>query len=79
MRLLACVVLDGNPPDEVILDLMDLVNDVNLMLYDVVGYMMLSVVLDDNPIDRVLSLNGNPLDEEDGNLLDEVVLDELVK
>jgi len=35
MRLLACVVLDGNPPDEVILDLMDLVNDLNLMLYDV--------------------------------------------
>ena len=31
MRLLACVVLDGNPPDEVTLDLMDLVNDVNLM------------------------------------------------
>ena len=29
MRLLVCVVLDGN--DEVILDLMDLVNDVNLM------------------------------------------------
>ena len=25
------VVLDGNPPDEVMLDLMDLVNDVNLM------------------------------------------------
>ena len=31
MRLLACVVLDGNTPDEVILELMDLVNDVNLM------------------------------------------------
>ena len=31
MRLLACVVLDGNLPDEIILDLMDLVNDVNLM------------------------------------------------
>ena len=31
MRLLSCVVLDGNPPDEVIIDLMDLVNDVNLM------------------------------------------------
>ena len=31
MRLLTCAVLDGNPPDEVILDLMDLVNDVNLM------------------------------------------------
>ena len=31
MRLLTRVVLDGNPPDEVILDLMDLVNDVNLM------------------------------------------------
>ena len=31
MILLTCVVRDGNPPDEVILDLMDLVNDVNLM------------------------------------------------
>ena len=31
MRLLTYVVLDGKPPDEVILDLMDLVNDVNLM------------------------------------------------
>jgi len=31
MRLLTCVVLDGKPPDEVILDLIDLVNDVNLM------------------------------------------------
>ena len=31
MRLLACVVLDGNPPDGVTLDLMDVVNDVNLM------------------------------------------------
>ena len=31
MRLLTCVVLDENPPDEVILDLMDLVIDVNLM------------------------------------------------
>ena len=31
MRQLTCVVLDGNPPDEVILDLMDLVNDVNMM------------------------------------------------
>ena len=31
VRLLTCVVLDGKPPDEVILDLMDLVNDVNLM------------------------------------------------
>ena len=31
MWLLTCVVLDGKPPDEVILDLMDLVNDVNLM------------------------------------------------
>ena len=31
MRLLTCVFLDGNTPDEVILDLMDLVNDVNLM------------------------------------------------
>ena len=28
MRLLTCVVFDGNPPDEVILDVMDLVNDV---------------------------------------------------
>ena len=37
--------------------------------------MMLSVVLDDNPLDRVLSLNDNSLDEDDGNLLDEVVLD----
>ena len=49
-----------------------------------VGNMMLSVVLDDNPLDRVLSLNDNPLDENDGYLLDEVVLnriclDELVK
>ena len=31
MQLLTCIVLDGNPPDEVILDLMGLVNDVNLM------------------------------------------------
>ena len=31
MRLLTCVVLDGKPPDELILDLMDLVNDVNLI------------------------------------------------
>ena len=31
MQLLTSVVLDGNTPDEVILDLMDLVNDVNLM------------------------------------------------
>ena len=31
MRPLTCVVLDGNPPYEVMLDLMDLVNDVNLM------------------------------------------------
>ena len=31
MRWLACVVLDGNTPDEVVLDLMDLVNDVNLI------------------------------------------------
>ena len=28
MRLQTCVVLDGNPPDEFILDVMDLVNDV---------------------------------------------------
>ena len=39
--------------------------------------MMLSVVLDDNPLDRVLSLKGNPLDEDDGNLLNEVVLDRI--
>ena len=39
--------------------------------------MMQSVVLDGNPLDRVLSLNGNPLDEDDGNLLDEVVLDRI--
>ena len=39
--------------------------------------MMLSVVLDDNPLDRVLSLNGNSLDEDDGSLLDEVVLDRI--
>ena len=38
---------------------------------------MLSDVLDDNPLDRVLSLNGNPLDEDDDNLLDEVVLDRI--
>ena len=31
MRLLTCVFLDGKPPDEVILDLMDLVNNVNLI------------------------------------------------
>ena len=31
MRLLTSGVLDGNPPDEVILVLMNLVNDVNLM------------------------------------------------
>ena len=31
LRLLTCVVLDGNTPDEVILGLMDLVNDVNLI------------------------------------------------
>ena len=35
MGVLACVVLDGNTPDEVILDLMDVVNDVNLMRIDV--------------------------------------------
>ena len=33
---------------------------------DIVGNMMQSVVLD-----------GNPLDEDDGNLLNEVVLDDL--
>ena len=42
-----------------------------------VGNMMQSVVLDGKPLDRVLSLNGNPLDEDDGNLLDEVVLDRI--
>ena len=52
MRLLTCVVLDGNPPDEVILDMMDLVND-------------------------VFPLKGNPLDEDNGNLLDEFVLDRI--
>ena len=31
MRLLTCVVLNGNPPVEFILDLMGLVNDVNLI------------------------------------------------
>ena len=31
MRLLTCVVLDGEPPDEVILDMLDLVNNVNLI------------------------------------------------
>ena len=31
IRLLICVVLDVKPPDEVIPDLKDLVNDVNLM------------------------------------------------
>ena len=35
-----------------------------------VGNMMMGV-------DRVLSVNGNPLDEDDGNLLDEVVLDRI--
>ena len=44
---------------------------------EIVGNMMQSVVLDGNPLDRVLSLNGNPLDEDDGNLLDEVVLDRI--
>ena len=44
MRLLTCVVLD--PPDEVMLDLMDLVNNVNLMFVD---NMMLSVVLEKQP------------------------------
>ena len=46
MRLLTCVVLDDKPPDEVILDLMDLVNNVNLMFVD---NMMLSVVLEKQP------------------------------
>ena len=32
MRLLTYVVLDVNPPDEVILDLIDLVNDVLLAI-----------------------------------------------
>ena len=31
MRLLTCVVLDGNTPVEVILDLMDLVINVNMI------------------------------------------------
>ena len=39
--------------------------------------MLTCVVLDDNPLDRVFSLNGNPLDEDDGYLLDEVVLDRI--
>ena len=40
--------------------------------------MMLNVLsLLNNPLDRVLSLNGNPLDEDDGNLLDEVILDRI--
>ena len=39
MRLLTSVVLDGNPPDEVILDLMKFVDN-----------MMLSVVLEKQPI-----------------------------
>ena len=38
---------------------------------------MQSVFLDGNPLDRVLSLNGNPLDEDDGKLLDEGVLDRI--
>ena len=37
--------------------------------------MMLGVVLDDNPLDRVLSLNGNPPDEV---VLDRICLDEPV-
>ena len=45
------------------------------MMY--VGNMMLSVVLDDNPLDRVFSLNGNPLDEDEGYLPDGVVLDRI--
>ena len=44
--MMQSVVLDGNPPDEVILDLMDLVNDVNLMFVD---NMMLSVFLEKQP------------------------------
>ena len=39
-----------------------------------VGNMMLGVVLDDNPLDRVLSLNSNLLDEV---VLDRTCLDEL--
>ena len=31
MRLLTCVVLNGKPPDEVIIVLMNLVKDVNMM------------------------------------------------
>ena len=44
---------------------------------EIVGNMMQSVVLDGNPLDRVLSLNGNPLAEDDGSLLDEVMLDRI--
>ena len=44
---------------------------------EIVGNMMQSVILDGNPLDRVLSLNGNPLDEDDDNLLDEVMLDRI--
>ena len=39
---------------------------------EIVGNMILSVVLDGNPLDED---DGNPLDEDDGNLLNEVVLD----
>ena len=45
-NMMQSVVLDGNPLDEVILNLMDLVNDVNLMFVD---NMMLSVVLEKQP------------------------------
>ena len=40
---------------------------------EIVGNIMQSVVLDGNSLDRVMSLNGNPLDEDDGILLDELV------
>ena len=41
-----------------------------------VANMMLGVVLDENPLDSVLSLNGNPLDEV---MLDGICLDDLFK
>ena len=43
---------------------------------EIVGNMMQSVVLDGNPLGRVSSLNGNPLDEV---MLDGICLDDLVK
>ena len=58
-NMMQSVVLDGNPlnGDE----------DVRLLT---------CVVSDGNPPD-VLSLKGNPLDEDDDNLLDEVVLERI--